>query len=446
MDPLRQALPSEEVAAEAFGEGRLERILFELGAIHAAPTASREDAAGQSGIRRGPARWRVGKADAKSLPSTVAAPQEAVASGVRVLSLALEPEGWEFLQRHTRGRGLDFERSAYASLFESGELLFASGVGVRIHGGRSRRHESAKSLRLYFDESYGAAGAPASLFDWRHQGEVARLVVHSDLRWDHEGNEWRSASPLAYDLARRMGAFAPETSPALLFVNGESLGLFFLTERLDADFLRRHFGHEEFVFLRTKRDSGAQRWQQGNRDLFLWMRATVRAVPGSELERLSTVVDVDNLIRWFLSVGFCGTTDPFQGPLLRDTSSPTGRWFWVNWDMDHSFMNARPSEVPPWEVNLFSWILEGQHPDLRAILLRRFWRGSPEFRRLAADTLEEILEQRLTDEFLAERYAYYRQVAADYGVRNDGYLEVMGEFLERRKDVVRRQMAELLGG
>ncbi len=442
MDPLRQALPPTEVDARAFGVGKLDRLLFELGVIHA--VTFDEETARRSGVRDGPAKWRVGKVDAESLPSSLAVPRQVVESGVRVLSLVLEPEDWEFLETHARGRGLESERPAYASLYEGGELLLASGVGVRVHGGRSRRHESARSLRLYFDRSYGIAGAPASRFGWQHGGEVDRLVVHNDLRWDYEGAEWRSASPLAYDLARQIGALAPETSPALLFVNGEPYGLFFLTERLDSDYLQRHFGHEDFVFLRTKSDVGARRWQQGNRDLFLWLQARVRALPGSELDQLETLVDVDNLIRWFLSVAFCGTTDPFQGPLLRDASSPTGRWFWVNWDMDHSFMNTRASALPPWEIDLFSWILEGRHPDLRAILLRRLWKGSPEFRGRVSSAFEEMLDQRLTDDFLDERYAHYRRVAAEYEVDNDDYLGVMGEFLVRRKAVVRRQMKGLL--
>ncbi len=82
--------------------------------------------------------------------------------------------------------------------------------------------------------------------------------------------------------------------------------------------------------------------------------------------------------------------------------------------------------------------------ELRAILLRRLWRGSPEFRRRVASALEEILDHRLSDDFLAERYAYYRRVARGYGVENDAYLDVTGEFLTRRKAVVRRQMKGLL--
>ena len=44
---------------------------------------------------------------------------------------------------------------------------------------------------------------------------------------------WYFVNPLAYDIARRMGAIAPETKPVRFFVNGEYYGPFVLTERFD---------------------------------------------------------------------------------------------------------------------------------------------------------------------------------------------------------------------
>ena len=52
-------------------------------------------------------------------------------------------------------RGRQSERAAYLGLFEGGELLLSTGVGVRIHGGMTRTRSSWLSYRLTARRSYG---------------------------------------------------------------------------------------------------------------------------------------------------------------------------------------------------------------------------------------------------------------------------------------------------
>jgi hypothetical protein len=111
--------------------------------------------------------WRLAvRWSPSALPSTAAVPAVEVISGVPILSLALDeadlnsPERGLLANRNLRG--LDWERPASISYFEGGRMLFASGVGVRMHGGTSAPR---LGFRLYFRRQYGPRElAPGVLF------------------------------------------------------------------------------------------------------------------------------------------------------------------------------------------------------------------------------------------------------------------------------------------
>jgi len=290
---------------------------------------------------------------------------------------------------------------------------------------------------------YGEGALPTRRL-FAEEGAVRRLVVHNDVRSDVHGRAWHFANPLAYDVARRLGALAPRTRPVRYFVNGEPRGVFVLTEYLDEAYLQSRFGHDRFFFLRTKSDPGAGGRSPREEEEYDAFRSWARGVDPS-LERVAERVDVENLTRWLLSILFCGTTDAYQGPLLLDRTLPAPKWFWVNWDMDHSFMSATgPGVTPPWEEDILGMVLEGPGGDPRAALLRRLLRFDDAYRACFLETYEEASSQLLTPEFIAGRLDYYRTVARELGLEETGFLEPMAEFLERRPAALRAEIARHL--
>ena len=80
------------------------------------------------------------------------------------------------------GRGRAWERPGFVSYFDDATLRFATGVGVRIHGGSSRETSPVQSCRLYFRDQLGADRfEPGILFD-ATADPIRRLVLHNDLR------------------------------------------------------------------------------------------------------------------------------------------------------------------------------------------------------------------------------------------------------------------------
>ena len=110
---------------------------------------------------------------------------------------------------------------------------------------------------------------------------------------------WHFVNPLAYDIARKMGAIAPETKPVRFFVNGEYYGPFVLTERFDERYFAAHWGYDDVLLDQAAMDK-LWEWVLHTRPL------TMRAA--------SQHVNIENLTRWFLAVAFCAHARRVSGP------------------------------------------------------------------------------------------------------------------------------------
>ncbi|MDH3378408.1 MAG: CotH kinase family protein [Gammaproteobacteria bacterium] len=343
-------------------------------------------------------------------------------------------------------RGRSWERPAFVSYFENGDLQFALGAGVRVHGGKSRA-ASLKSYRLYFRELYGSPSVPnGHLF--RGRGDPIRsLVVHNDVRTkesDQMDVRWHFMNPLAYDLARQIDCITPSTQPIQFYLNGIYQGPYVLTEHISEHFLTAHFGHPNFVFVRMKpnKQGGPFPVERGNPRLFDDLRHWTQNAPAPlTVDDVNRRVDLLNLTNWIISILYAGVTDPFQGAALLDELDPNARWFWVNWDMDHAFMDLYNQVPNPWEIDNFtglSGVLQSKKP--RSVIFERLRRESAEYRQFFLTRITEVLNHILTPEYVAQRIAYYESVALSYGVPDTKFLEAMRLFSSERPAALRRQM------
>lgn len=361
----------------------------------------------------------------EALPSSRAVPVTEVAGGLPVLSLTLEDADLNDpgmgLLPNKRAHGEEWEREGSVSYFENGRLIFASGVGVRIHGGGSRITAPRPGFRLYFRRKYGPREAPPGVFFSPAAQPVRRIVVHDDVR--RVGKvDWHFANPLAYDIARAIGAIAPETKPVRFFLNGEYYGPFVLTERFDERYFAAHWGYDNILLSQDEMNT-----------LWEWVRTTRPLT----MANVSQKVNIDNLTRWFVAVAFTATRDAYQGPGQFLDRTKTPGWFWVNWDMDQSFRD--------WNLDSYQYLLErvaegrrGRNPaEPRSVILSQLIAGDPLYRDYLKRVVQKALNHQLTQAFLMERFEYYLTTATQLQVRRLDYLPRLRQFLERRRDFFR---------
>jgi len=362
----------------------------------------------------------------EALPSSTAVPMKEVAAGRPILSLTLDdadlndPAKGILPNKHEHG--VEWEREGSVSYFEDGRLLFAGGVGVRIHGGGSRVTSPRPGFRLYFRRKYGPRELPQGVLFSPAAHPVRRLVIHDDVR--RTGSvDWYFANPLAYDIAHAIGAIAPETKPVRFYLNGEYYGPFVLTERFDTRFFAAHWGYDDIILD-----------QEEMNGLWDWVRETRPLT----MKNVSEHVNIDNLTRWFVAVAFCATRDAYQGPgQFLDATKQDGRWFWVNWDMDQSFRD--------WNHDSFQYLLERiseerrgrNRAEPRSVILTNLIEEDAQYRDFLKRVIQRALNHQLTQAFLMERYEHYLNTATQLQVQRLDYLPRLRNFLQRRRNFFR---------
>jgi hypothetical protein len=344
-------------------------------------------------------------------------PERDKQSGLPIMSLVMAPAD---LNDPARGilsnvlqHGRAWERPGSIAFFHDGTLRFASGVGVRVHGGGSRITSPRQGFRLYFRRQYGANRVPAGVLFGADAQPIQRLIIHNDLR-----SRWSLVNPLAYDIADAIGAIAPDTLPVRFFLNGEYYGVFVLTERFDERFFAAHWGRDDV------------RVEQADFDvLWDWTRKTRPLTMAAVAEQ----VNLENLTRWFLAVAFCATGDAYQGPgQFLDLSRERSPWFWVNWDMDGSFRE--------WDLDAYRYLLNPpgrirrgrNRAESRSTILTHLFAEDDHYRTFYKRIFVAAMNHHLTPEFLNERYEHYRATAVRLGVTNLAYLKPLRTFFDRR--------------
>ncbi len=441
-----QTVPSAMLSFDTFGEGLRRLGLLRVvpnDYVHYKPPSStswnRRQQIFQRKSQVGIQLYGVTEASPSELPSTTIIPEyerkrpEPLVSVVIDNADLYDPDTG--IVTNPEKHGKVWERPAFFSYFEGGELRFASGIGLRLHGGKTRFFDMEKSFRAYFRDIYGESSLVSNIVFENSHIPLTCVVLHNDRR-----DKWHLVNPLAYDIAARLGAITVRTKPARFFLNGVFQGVYVLKEHLDEAYLSAHYGHDQFIFQSTKEDGTPKKLKRQDRMIFVDFQQWARQETPLTMQEVQQRVNIDNLVSWVLSIAFCSPTDANQGPVLLDKNDPHARWFWINWDMDHSFQDLYKKAAHPWEMNGFEPL---SMQDARGALFFRMMEGDLEFREYFFRAFTTAMNHMLTPEFLDERLAYYENIARDYGIPERDYIEITRKFFRYRKSVLRKQMQEI---
>lgn len=388
----------------------------------------------------------------EKLPSSLIVDQEIISKGLPILSVAVDKNDLHDRSKgifsNSEKKGKSWERPCFVSYYDKGKLLFATGAGVRVHGGAKRRHK-IKSLRLYFRDIYGEDQfRPGIIFD-KGSEPLRHLIVLQDKHF---------VRTVALDISRRIGCVTPHAKPVMLYLNGSRYGdSAVLTEHLSTEYLLSHYGHEDFVLLRTNDGRRIRRRSVDYMSLVRWARDPNIPMTMREVDKR---VDVENLSLWWISQLFCAGNTIYQGPIVLDKSKPDSKWFWVNWDMDQSFKNNfEPEKKHTWEqeLNFYNVINNPekdkknrktrfyQGDDPRAVLFRRMSTEDPEFKEYFQRLFMNVMNHKLTLEFLKSRVDYYEKTNIAFGVPDTRLINGLRLFIKHRPEYLRTMMQGYLG-
>ncbi|MDY6968854.1 MAG: CotH kinase family protein, partial [Spirochaetota bacterium] len=193
--------------------------------------------------------------DQENLPSSIILDEKIIKKGIPTLSIVIDNvdlyDQATGIFRNSLKKGRNWERPCFVSYYNKGDLLFATGAGVRVHGGASRKHNIRSlvfSLRLYFRNIYRLNKFRNGILFDSGSDPLRHLVVRKD-----GGGGYHFLNHMAYEISNHIGCITPQTEPVRVFLNGSRYGHgnYVLTEHLSREYLVSHYGHDNFVLVRT---------------------------------------------------------------------------------------------------------------------------------------------------------------------------------------------------
>jgi len=252
-------------------------------------------------------------------------------------------------------RGREWERPVHFEMFETDrERVIAMDMGVRIHGGATRRL-AQKSLRLYARAYYDPM-QPTISHDIFQGGAVdifGEPIVEFDrllLRnFGNEGNGTMIRDAGLQYLSRHLNVNYQASRPAVVFLNGEFWGAYYIMERIDAMYFASHYNvsrHDVAVLSRSTR-YGFVLAEGGEDDLEDFRNLEEFFYNNSfssdfMYRRARQYIDIDNFIDYYILQIYFGNIDwpgnnmrvwRYNGPPNPDVPGLDGRWRWILFDL-----------------------------------------------------------------------------------------------------------------
>ncbi len=347
----------------------------------------------------------------------------------------------------------DWERPAHIEFFEpDGTLAFAQDVGIRIYGGWNRC-QPQKSLCLMARSNFGPKSIDYRIFPDKNIDKFKNILLRNS------GNDWSVTHFRDALMQSHMADTALDRQayrPALVFFNGEYMGIHNVRERINEHFLAdNHDLNDEMIDLLEGHSEVIEGGNQHYLSLLEFM-SNHDLSDEANYQFLRSQMDVENFAAYNVMEIFFGNTDwPAHNRRFWRPAYPDGRWRWIPYDLDFGLgrytepsfdtlawaldEDSESSANKPWSTFMLRKLLE--NADFRSHFIALFtdWLNSrflPTELLAAVDVHRDLLIEEMPRHL--ERWDRYM-----YGW--EGSIENVREYILERPDQVRGHLMAAFG-
>lgn len=269
--------------------------------------------------------------------------------------------------------GRESERAAYIDFFNEGESFadVSQGVGIRIHGGYSRRFDQ-KSFNIYFRDEYEYGtknlkgydlipGARKTYYDNTVAGVTDKTTKYANVMLRNGGNDWDSTKIQDLFIQRMVADKSFTTQavrPCMLYLNGEYWGLYNLTEKYSDKYIEEEFAVDNnnvIVYKDLEIDEGEALDPDGNELDELLNLGNLDMTIEANYQKFKDIVDIDSYVDYMATEVYINNNDWWSGtnpdtpnnnlqfwkvadPSIENPANPyaDGRWRYMLFDTEWS--------------------------------------------------------------------------------------------------------------
>lgn len=212
-------------------------------------------------------------------------------------------------------KGREWERPANLQLFTDGDYSFEQNIGIRVHGGYTRRFDQ-KSLNVYARSDYGESTFKYDLFSGNLRSEATgkKIKEFDSFILRNAGNDngsVRFRDKMNQELVKDRDFLTQAMEPCIVFINGSFYGHMEITEKVSTDYFKSHLdiGKKNIVIMKNQNlKEGTEENITECNDLMKWIQAADFS-DDAAYEELCSKVDMDNFIDYMCSNIYIGNKD-----------------------------------------------------------------------------------------------------------------------------------------
>ncbi|MBP5362064.1 MAG: CotH kinase family protein [Ruminococcus sp.] len=255
-----------------------------------------------------------------------------------------------FMPANYTQKGREWEREANIQFFENGELELSQNIGIRIHGGATRSY-TQKSFNIYARKDYGLSKLEYDLFSGSVNSEISNssITEFDSFMLRNGGNDamyTRFRDKLIQSLVSDRQFLTQGMVPCILFINGEYWGQYEITEKMDAAFIKSHFGipkKDVCIIKKDELDEGDEATYDEWEKLHEWIKSTDFS-DDSAYDELCQKVDMQSFMDYVSTELYIDNCDwgKSNSAMWRaqtvdaENMYADGRWRYIMFDTEYS--------------------------------------------------------------------------------------------------------------
>ena len=224
-----------------------------------------------------------------------------------------------------------WKRPATLQLLSDNEAGFSIDGETSIFGGYSRAYDK-KSIKFKFRDIYGHGKLKYHLYENRDFDEYDSLVLRA-------GGQDVYKAIMRDDLTTTLAdpiLDVMASRPVVVYINGKYWGIYYLREKINAEFVASHYGVSASSVDMIQ---GGSTLNSGSRADWVELMDFVKSHNLADAENYKYVtdrVDVQNYADYIISEIWCGNTDAGNIRCFK-SSEADNKWRWIMYDTDLGF-------------------------------------------------------------------------------------------------------------
>ena len=380
-----------------------------------------------------------------------------------------------------QNKGKEWEREAFVTIFDKGEIYLQQNMGIRIKGAATR-NSPGKSFNLFARKDYGKSRIETNILKDNYDINGNLINSYKSLSLRNIYSEERLRDGFGRDLFYvREGLATPNMKNAILFLEGEYWGFYLIQEKIDDHFLSQNYliPNDYIVVAKANKiDDGPE--EEFNDFNSFCDKYSLEDVSKEEVySEVKKKIDIDSFIElyatgiYIMHFDWPGNNDgswKYIGDPIEGNKYSDGRWRFIVFDLDYSMGKDFFNPYVP-DFDMFTYIesrTQGRWKASSTTLFINLIKNNIEFQNKFINTVCDNVNDVYTKEKVESLVKKYKDECSDIvaasKLRWSGYqsnsvlegisnyktnyyksLDAMKEFFENRPKNLFQNMKEYLG-